>query len=188
MTLLHSAISQKVGFRARLFGALFFAGVLSVTTSFAGTIINTGQSVTGSTKILSLDASKVEHPSDKVILSNSGGNLVVSLASNASSGDFHLTWQGATDGLNFNTSSYKYVQISISAISSGMTHSDWEMSWQDDDSTVGGANNSGHVLGKVNPVAAPFSVIIDLTNGGTKVSGAKGWGPGTLDIFRFNPF
>ena len=166
----------------------FVLGVLSVTSGYAGTFITTGQSVTGTTTTLPLDVSKVTPSPGSVSLSNSGGNLVVGFNSAAPNGDFYLMWQAAAGGLNFNTANYNYVQINIAAISPGMTNSAWQMYWQDDDSTVGGGLDSGITIGNVAPQTQPFSVVIDLKDGGTNITGANGWGPGTLDVFRIDPF
>ncbi len=163
------------------------AVAFTVAQSSAGTIISSEQSVTGNTTQITLDAAKIS-PASSVNLSNSNGNLVVNFKSNASNADFYLMWEGSTDGLNFSTTSYDYVKIDIAAVSPGLAAGSCEMFWQDDDSTIGGATNSGTSLGSVTPSSEPFSIIIDLKDGGTNTTEAKGWGPGTLDKFRLDLF
>ena len=152
--------------------------------------VTTGQLVTGITTNITLTAGSITPNNNLVALSNSGSNLVVTYKSPGAilgAGDFHMTWNGAPDGLNFSTTTYKYLQIDIASVSPGMIPSNWELFWQDDDSTVGGGTNSSTNLGSVDAdQTAPFSLVIDLVNGTS--NGATGWGPGLLDIFRIDPF
>jgi len=154
----------------------------------AGSIIDTSLFVSGTTTSLTLDSAKIATPNGRVNLSNSGSDLVVNFDRNSSNSDFNLTWEGAADGVGFNTATYRYVKIDIVAASPGLVDGTWQMYWQDDDSTVGGGSDSMIQLGSVTPEAGPFSIIIDLDDGGTNITGAKGWGPGTLDIFRLDLF
>jgi len=166
--------------------------LIGAGTGRAAMILTTGQTVTGTTKDIVLTAGSISPNTAAVTLSNSGSDLVVSFKSDSPNGDFYMQWDGAGDGLNFNTVGYDYLQIDIASVSAGMVTSGWQLYWQDDDSTIGGATNSGQTVGNVTPQAGAFSVVIDLTEGGTKVSGALGWGDGTtvntLDKFRIDPF
>lgn len=57
--------------------------------------------------------------------------------------------------------------------------------------TIGGGSNSGqNIAGGAFDAdqTAPFSYVIDLLGGDNPATGAKVWGPGTLDAFRFDPF
>lgn len=178
------------------FTCLFMAAsaALAGYAHAAPVFVTTGQTVTGTTTNLTLNAGSITVNSTttgKTTLSNSSGNLVVTFGSGGDSthGDFFLRWDGAGDGVGFGTATYTYVQIDVASVSAGMNDSNWQMFWQDDDSGIGGGNNSGVNIGG-SPVDAdqttPFSLVIDLVNG--TASGATGWGPGTLDKFRFDPF
>jgi hypothetical protein len=154
----------------------------------AALILSGGQTVTGATQSISLDPNKIDENPNAVQLSTSGGNLVVNFKADSPNGDFYMQWAGSSDGVGFNTALCPYVQIDIVSISSGMVTSGWQLYWQDNDSGVGGPSNSGHTVGTVTPNTGGMTIVLDLTEGGTKTSGAQGWGPGTLDVFRLDPF
>jgi hypothetical protein len=73
--------------------------------------------------------------------------------------------------------------------SAGLTTSNWQIFFQDDDSTIGAGSNSGQNITGQPTLAGggSFSFVVDLTDGNGN-TGAQGWGPGTLDSFRFDPF
>jgi len=149
----------------------------------APVLLNTGQTVTGTTSSLSLLTSAIT-AGPNVILANDAGNLVVSIKSTAANADWGITW----GTLNLNTTTYPYLQIDIASVSAGLGTSNCGMFWQDDDSTIGGTYNSWTSFGLLTPSTGPFSLVIDLTNGGTSTSGSTGWGPGTLDALRLDLF
>jgi hypothetical protein len=160
----------------------------------AATLIS-GYEVGGTTTSISLTAgSLISNPNGNTQLSNDAGNLVVNLvdpnpgSAELGDNDFWMRRDGAGDGLSFSTTTYTYVQVDIINASAGLPTANWQMFWQDDDSGIGGPNNSSTNFGPIAPEATPFSFVIDLTDGGTNNSGATGWGPGQLDSFRFDPF
>jgi len=167
---------------------------LSVVQMQAASLL-TGQALdfTASTTALSLTAGNIQVDVDNdIVLTNDGsGNLVGSLVASPVNSDWSLMWGSApgTDGVeNVNMSLHTYVQVDFAAVSAGLVASNWSMFWQDDDSSIGGLTNSFVSFGSVSPQTAPFSVLIDLTDGGTNTSGATGWGPGALDLFRLDMF
>jgi hypothetical protein len=161
----------------------------SSSTYAAPIFVTTGETVGGTTQDLTLTAGQIAvTPSGAVSLSNSGENLVVNLNS-VGTGDFYFTWSGAGDGVGFNAANFPYLQVDIVSVSAGMVDSNWQMFWSDDDSGIGGPNNSGSNIagGAVDAdQAAPFSLVVDLVNGNS--SGATGWGPGAVNNFRLDPF
>ena len=161
-----------------------------VSPASAASYITTGQTVTGATTSPTLTAANITPNPNGVTLNNSSGNLVVNFKSDSPNGDFFFQWNGAGDGLGFLTTTYKYVQVDIASVSAGMVASNWQIFFEDNDSGIGGGNNSGQTIlgGAVTPQATPFSLVIDLTDDGTNTSGAMGWGAGALDKFRFDPF
>ena len=175
--------------------ALMAAGCLAASAGpamAAPVLVTTGETVGGNTLSLDLSTVSVSHNPNTVEVTESGGTLVVDLLDTSGNGalndgqrrDFFFTFQG----LGLGTSAYDYVQVDISAASAGLAAGGWEVFWNDADSTIGGGSNSGTGLGSVDPSSAPFSVVIDLTGGGTVTSGAKGWGPGTSNNVRFDVF
>lgn len=159
------------------------------SASGASILVTTGQTVTGNTHNLTLLANDISPNNDTTQLANFGSNLLVSFKDSAPNGDFYLEWNGQADGLGFDASEYSYLQIDIARITTNMVDSHWQLHFEDDDSTIGGPMDSGHnVLG--GPVQAnqfpPFSIVIDLVNGTS--TGAQGWGSGTIDRFRLDPF
>ncbi|MEO0477395.1 MAG: PEP-CTERM sorting domain-containing protein [Planctomycetota bacterium] len=172
--------------------ALLSAGLalFAFGSAAAPVIDNSGQTVGGTTATLTLNAASVaDNTNNNTTLSNSGGNLVITTANSPVNRDYFFTWSGAGDGVGFDASTYSYVQVDIASVSSGLASSPWQIFWTDSDSGIGGPNNSGVGLGNVDPtIGTPFSVVIDLTNGGTSTSGATGWGPGTVNNFRLDMF
>jgi len=163
-----------------------FALLAATCSVHAAAIITTGQTVTGTTTNLVLTANTFAKDTD-VTLTNSGGNLVYSIKSTTTDTD----WWIQKNGLTLSTATYKYVQIDFASVTVGAVSSTWQTFWQDDDSGIGGATNSGHGIGTATVGATPFSVVIDMTaftgtNGGT--TGAKGWGPGDLTNLRLDMF
>lgn len=149
----------------------------------APVLLQTGQEVTGTTASLSMTAGGITKDGDLTLSNDGSGNLVVQIAASPSGADWWLQWSTSLD-----TATYKYAQIDFVSTSAGAVAGNWQVFWQDDDSGIGGVNNSGSSIGSVSPSTSAFSVVIDLSNGGTSTSGAKGWGPGTLDAFRFDFF
>jgi hypothetical protein len=160
----------------------------------APVLLNTNQVVGGTTTTLTLNAGSITtNPNGNTSLSNNGGNLVVSLSDpNPGSAvvgdnDFYMQWSGGGDGLGFDAATYRYVQIDVVAITAGMPDANWQVFWTDNDSGIGGGNNSSSNVGPFDAdIATPGSYVIDLING--ESVGAKGWGPGTVNNFRFDPF
>lgn len=173
----------------------FFTSIALVSSGMSASIIS-GYEITGSTTSLVLTAGNIaDNLNNNTALSNSGSHLVINFSdpnpdsSIAGDSDFYLTWQGPGDGLNFSTTTYTYCQIDIISTSAGITSGNWQLFFQDNDSTIGGGSNSGQNIGTVTANGGgAFSVLIDLTDGGTNTSGAPGWGPGTLDAFRLDVF
>ena len=162
--------------------------LLSSLPATAVTVMPTGTSVSGLTTTLTLTAGDIiPNGNGNTVLSNSGGNLVVDMVDNGSNSDFFMQWSGAGDGLGFNAATYPYVQVDIASTSAGLTGSGWQIFWTDNDSGIGGANNSSTNFGPIlTNAGGGFSFVLDLTGAGT--TGAKGWGPGTVNNFRFDPF
>ncbi|MES2983063.1 MAG: PEP-CTERM sorting domain-containing protein [Verrucomicrobiota bacterium] len=161
------------------------------STVHAAAIITDGQTVGGTmTNLnLSLTASPtgIRPTAGNATLSNDvGGNLLFTPNSSVTS-DYFVTWSG----LALSTTTYKYVEITFTSVTSGAVNAGWQTFFQDDDSTVGGGSSSGHGIGTGIVGTAPFSVVIDmtaLTGGSGGTTGARGWGPGQLDILRFDMF
>jgi arylsulfatase A-like enzyme len=141
--------------------------------------------MTGTTYSLSLTAAGIATSPQAVISNDGSGNLLLAVKADATTNDWYLQWNS---GLNLSTTTYRYVQIDFVSVSAGATAASWTAYWQDDDSTIGGTTNSASALGTVALPTSPFSVVIDLADGGTNTTGTLGWGPGNLVKFRLDLF
>ena len=159
---------------------LFLA--LTATVSHAATLVTSGQTVSGTTHSVNPSTGTVGGQATK---STSGTDLILTVNNPTSPNDWFVQW----NSINQSTATYTYAQVDFAA-APGASAGNFGIFWTDTDSTIGGPpTNSFTQLGSVTPSTTnPFSVVIDLTDGGTNTSGAKGWGPGNFGSFRIDPF
>jgi arylsulfatase A-like enzyme len=162
-----------------------FLAIFPAQRSHGAQLMTGGQRVTGTTFPLPLTAAGISTSAQAVISNDGSGNLLLAVKADAANNDWYLQWNS---GLNLSTTTYRYVQIDFVSVTAGATAASWTTYWQDNDSTIGAPNNSATGLGAVALPTSPFSVVIDLADGGSNTTGALGWGPGNLVKFRLDIF
>lgn len=174
-----------------VFGAALGLALIP-SSAHAAAIITDGQTVSGTTTNLNLSLtaspSGIRPTAGNATLSNSSGNLL--FTPNNASGDYFVTW----GGLSINTNTYRYAQVTFSAVTVGAVSAGWQTFFDDGDSDIGAPSNSGHGIGTGTVGTVPFSVVIDmvaLTGASGGSTGATGWGDTGTDIvtaLRFDMF
>lgn len=154
---------------------------LAAPVSHAAVLVTSGQTVGGTTFSVNPSTGTVGGQATKA---TSGTDLLLTVNNPTAPNDWFVTW----NGINQSTSTYTYAQIDFAA-APGSGPGTVGLFWSDSDSGIGGGSNSFTALGAATPsTTSPFSLVIDLTDGGTNTTGAKGWGPGNVGSFRIDPF
>ena len=160
-----------------LLAAFLLPGTLS-----AATVVTDGSVVGGSLVSASLTAGPDVSAEPNATISNDGsGNLLFTPGLSDTNTDWYLTFKN----LGIDPTVHQYVQVDFISVTVGAVSSPWSMFHTDNDSSIGGANNSTQSLGIVTLQPTPFSVVVDLAAGGT---GNTTWGPGTVNNLRFDLF
>ena len=164
--------------------SMLAAGSLVVCSAQAAPVLDTsGDTVGGTTLSLDLSVSGMSNEPNASISNDGSGNLLFTPGAL----DNNTDWYFQFNGLSVDTSLYQYVQVDFANVEAGAAAARWQMFWADDDSTIGGGSNSSTVVSTSVPISpTPYSVVIDLTNGGTETSGATGWGGGNATNVRFD--